>query len=283
MYKAIVTDLDGTLLRSDGSISPRTVATLQEMRRRGIPVIACTGRCISEAMDVLAGYPLSPIMVLLTGTLVLDTRTQTILHRNCIQPDLAGEILDLLRRDPHNFFYVYCGENLHAFPEMWEKISACGLNQKDIACTQRWMRCDENLAGHIRSGKLDCEKIFAIAPGEARRRAIERSISGRVEVIRAGEDRLEILAKGNSKRRGLMAAFSALNLKPEHTIAFGDSENDIPVAQTCATFVSMENADPELKKYAAAITTSNDDDGVAIYIEQLMQNKQLQEDTALWI
>ena len=283
MYKAVVTDLDGTLLKSDSSISPRTAAALQALQQRGVPVIACTGRSISEAMDVVGGYPLHPIMVLLTGALVMDVQTGCILRRSSIAPDLAGEILDLLRQDSDTFFYLYNGEHLHAFPEMRQRMQHCGMNAKDVACTERWMVCDAQLADRVRRGALICEKIFAIVPDPGRRAAIGRAVAGRAECIRAGEDRLEILAVGNNKRTGLLAALQALNLQSEHILAFGDSENDIPLAQTCATFVAMENADPALRSYAARQTASNDADGVAMVMEELFQLQPPREEKTLWI
>lgn len=275
MYRAIATDLDGTLLRSDGSISFRTAAALREMYRRGIPVIACTGRSLAEAMDALAGHPIHPILILLTGALVLDTRTGHVLSRSVIPSAQAASALNLLRRDSDHFFYVYNGANLHSFPEMRERISSCGLNARDIACTYKWMICDENLEYRVRSGGLDCEKIFAVLKDERCVPALRGALGNQAQCIRAGVNRFEILAAGNNKRTGLFSALREMRLLPNQILAFGDSENDIPLAQVCATFVAMGNADAELLRYTTEQTVTNDEDGVAVYIERMLREGKL--------
>lgn len=283
MYRAVVTDLDGTLLRSDSSISPRTASALQALQDRGIPVIACTGRSISEAMDVLSGYPLHPVMVLLTGALVMNVRSGEILHRSCIAPETAARIAQLLRREETCFFYVYSGKTLYAFPEMRQRVYRSDMNPKDINCTLRWMQCQEALAEQLQTGSIACEKIFAILGDPERQEALEHEICKLAACNRAGAGHLEILAPGNSKRTGLLAACMQLGLNPEHIIAFGDSENDIPLAQTCAAFVAMENADSDLMKLSTLQTASNNADGVAIMIEDLLKNQQFEEGKTPWI
>ena len=113
--------------------------------------------------------------------------------------------------------------------------------------------------------------------------ALEAEIAPLAACNRAGAGHLEILNPGNSKRTGLLHICRELNLNPEHIIAFGDSENDIPLAQTCAAFVAMENADPALMKLSTLQTASNDADGVAIILEDLLKNKQFEEGNPLWI
>lgn len=275
MYRAIATDLDGTLLRSDGSISSGTAAMLREMHRRGIPVIACTGRSLTEAMDVLAGHPIYPTLILLTGALVLDTRTGRALSRSVVPSEQAANVLHLLRRNPDHFFYVYNGESLHAFPEMWERTASCGLSARDIACTRRWMVCDENLERRVRSGELDCEKIFAVLKDGRCMPALRAILGNQAQCIRAGDDRFEILAAGSDKRTGLFSVLREMHLEPRQILAFGDSENDIPLAQICEAFVAMGNADAKLMRYTTAQTLDNDADGVAVYIERMLREGKL--------
>ena len=275
MYRAIATDLDGTLLRSDGSISPGTAAMLLEMHRRGIPVIVCTGRSYTETMDVLAGHPIHPIMILLTGALVLDVRTGRTLSRKIVPSTQAADILGLLRGAGDHFFYVYNEAKLYAFPEMWERAGACGLNEKDIACTRKWMVCDENLERRVRSGDLDCEKIFAVLKEDRCPPELREALGDQTQCIRAGANRFEILAAGTNKRTGLLSALQEMRLEPQQVLAFGDSENDIPLAKTCATFVAMENADNELMRYTSEQTAKNDADGVAVYINRMLREGKL--------
>lgn len=275
MYKAVAIDLDGTLLRSNGSISKRTLAVLSELKKRGVEVIVCTGRNISETMDVLKECPVSPVMVLLTGALVMDVGKKQILYHSCIEAAIAKDILQLLRREKNCFCYVYFGEYLYAFPEMKKMIYQCGLNQKDIECTGRWIKYEEHLREKIAGGEIKCEKIFVMPKNSAQRNHIIRKTSGKAECVCADSGKLEIVAAGIDKAKALKLVLEYLNIRPEQVLAFGDSKNDIPLTQINATFVAMENADPELAKLSDTQTKANDADGVAIFIEELIRKKEI--------
>lgn len=275
MYKAVAIDLDGTLLRSDGSISSRTARALSALKKRGLPVIVCTGRNLSEVEDVLDFDAICPIMVLLTGALVIDVQTGEKLYGDFIDANVAVDILKTLRNEPNCFFYVYSGKHLYAFPEARRALYRCGLNQKDLECTERWLVCDEYLDTKIAEGEIVCEKIFLITNDLERMDRTIHSFSERVECIGAGVGKIEIISKDNDKATGLAVALKQLNLCRNQVLAFGDSKNDLPLARACKTFVAMGNADPELSEISDMQTETNDKDGVAKTIEDMIQNEKL--------
>ncbi|CAM5675120.1 HMP-PP phosphatase [Mycolicibacterium aubagnense] len=100
--------------------------------------------------------------------------------------------------------------------------------------------------------------------------AAARSVVGSLATVTmSGPGTVELQPCGVTKATGLALAAEHLGLSPEKTVAFGDMPNDIPMFDLAAHGVAMANAHPELKAVADEVTTSNEDDGVAVVLERL--------------
>ena len=86
---------------------------------------------------------------------------------------------------------------------------------------------------------------------------------------------LEFVDRGVSKGSALLRLCEMLGISPDQTVPFGDEENDRPMLRAAGLGVAMGNAVPEIKAEADAVTSSNEEDGVAEFIEYLleMENK----------
>jgi hydroxymethylpyrimidine pyrophosphatase-like HAD family hydrolase len=93
---------------------------------------------------------------------------------------------------------------------------------------------------------------------------------GLVGVTMAGPGVVELLPLGLSKATGLSLAARRLGLKAADTIAFGDMPNDLPMFAWAAHGVAMANAHADLKAIADEVTTSNEEDGIAVVLERLL-------------
>ncbi len=100
---------------------------------------------------------------------------------------------------------------------------------------------------------------------------------GRFEVVSMGTTELEITARGVSKGTGTQALLHELGVGPERAVAFGDGGNDLPLAAVVGRFVAMGNADDEVKDAAFEVCPSVLDDGVAIWIENMLAAGGLEE------
>jgi hydroxymethylpyrimidine pyrophosphatase-like HAD family hydrolase len=100
--------------------------------------------------------------------------------------------------------------------------------------------------------------------------AAREAAGGFVTVAMAGEGIVELLPLGLSKATGLSLAARRLGIKAAETIAFGDMPNDIPMFAWAARGVAMANAHEELKAVADEVTSSNEEDGIAVVLERLL-------------
>lgn len=96
------------------------------------------------------------------------------------------------------------------------------------------------------------------------------TVGNLVDIVMAGPGIVEILPLGLSKATGLSLAARRLGVKAAETIAFGDMPNDIPMFGWAAHGVAMANAHAELKAVADEVTTSNQEDGIAVVLERLL-------------
>lgn len=93
----VVTDLDGTLWGVDRVVHPRSLAALEQLERRGIPVLVATARRSGPVRQLLAGNGLRLPAVLLDGAVVRD-RSWTTVHFDAFEPATAVAVLDVFRR-----------------------------------------------------------------------------------------------------------------------------------------------------------------------------------------
>ncbi|WP_175400399.1 HAD family hydrolase, partial [Streptomyces prasinopilosus] len=100
--------------------------------------------------------------------------------------------------------------------------------------------------------------------------ATARSVVGSLATVTmSGPGTVELQPCGVTKATGLALAAEHLGLERGRTVAFGDMPNDVPMFHWAAHGVAMANAHPELKAVADEVTTSNEDDGVAVVLERL--------------
>ena len=89
-------------------------------------------------------------------------------------------------------------------------------------------------------------------------------------VVRTAPFYLEIISKKISKGQGIRQVCEYIGIRPEEVIAFGDAENDISMIQVAGMGIAMGNAEPAVKEVADRITLTNNEDGIAVALEQIL-------------
>ena len=89
-------------------------------------------------------------------------------------------------------------------------------------------------------------------------------------VVQTAAFYLEVIPRAINKGQGILDICRALQMQPEEVVAFGDAENDIPMLRAAGVGVAMGNADPAVKAAADMVTLSNNEDGIAFALDQLL-------------
>ncbi len=258
----IATDLDGTLLRTDGTVSARSRAALAAARARGIPVVPVTGRGPRLLATVRQYVGEQSLAVLAQGGYVVDLATGVELSVSALPPAVAGKALALIE-DAVGDLIIAVEEVAdltgplrvqHGFE--WPFPEAAVLLQRAEV-----LRGDA-LKVFVRSPAYDQDDLLAVA--------VDVLPPDLVEVTHAGLGFIEICPPGVTKATGLAVAAARHGVRPAGVLCFGDMPNDLPMFAWAGHSVAVASAHPAVLDAADTVTLSNDEDGVAAYLEVLL-------------
>jgi Cof subfamily protein (haloacid dehalogenase superfamily) len=257
----VASDLDGTLLRSDLSVSARTVAALDALASSGIPFVMVTGRPSRWMAPVFEQTGLRGPVVCANGAVVLDPSTGETLAEWPIPPDALAEVTRRLRDAvPGITFAAEYGDSL-----LREDRYPTRLDEKRPEV--RVGTYEEIVATPVpkllaRLPDTDADLLLARADAaiDGLATATHSSFVGLVEISAAGVTKATGLAY-MAERYGVQAA---------DVVAFGDMPNDIPMLAWAGRSVAVGNAHPAARAAARGTTARNDDDGVAAHLERLL-------------
>ena len=262
--RLVATDLDGTLVRSDGSVSDRTRAALATVEQAGAVLVLVTGRPPRWMAPVVAETGHRGLAVCANGALVYDLHTERVVRSHLIDADAAGQIVAALRRDlPGVAFAVEQGP-VEGVPG--------GFGREEVY-RPRWDVAEVQVAPIEELVAEGAVKLLArhedMGPDELLA-AARQSLAGLAEPTHSAYDGLlEISASGISKASGLASLAEEHGVDAAEVVAFGDMPNDLPMLTWAGHAVAVENAHPEVKAVADEVTATNDDDGVARVLERL--------------
>ncbi|MGW5332371.1 HAD family hydrolase [Streptomyces bauhiniae] len=260
-YGLVATDLDGTLLRGDETISPRTREALAAATAAGAAHIVVTGRAVPWTRHILDDLGYRGLAVCGQGAQVYDAGRHRLLTSVTLDRQLAGVALAKIEAEVGPLYLAASRDGLDG-----EVMVGPGY-----AVTGRLPATAFTDAADLWEAPLN--KIYIQHPTlstDELAEAASRAAGGFVTVVMAGEGIVELLPLGLSKATGLSLAARRLKLKAADTIAFGDMPNDVPMFAWAAHTVAMANAHPELKAVADEVTASHEEDGIALVLERLL-------------
>jgi Cof subfamily protein (haloacid dehalogenase superfamily) len=261
--KLIVSDMDGTLLRWDDTVSEATVAELERWRADGVPVVLATGRpprWMHRIREVLR----HGTAVCCNGAVLLDLETFEFLDEDLVDPAVLQQVTgELRRRRPDIWFAVEYGDQFRHEPvyqPRWD-VNAPGVEVTSLA-EMVTAPVAKLLARHE---SLPRDEFVAL---------VEEVVGDLATVTNSsGEALAEISGAGVTKASGLAKVAARHGVGPEDVVVFGDMPNDIAafewVRDGGGRAVAMAHAHADLLAVATDVTGTNEDDGVAEFLRSL--------------
>jgi len=248
----VATDLDGTLVHSDGSVTAYTREVLARHDERGVPVVFVTGRPLRWARDVFEHVGSHGLAVCANGALVWDVAGDAVFLERPIPVEVAREVAERIRAAvPGSLFAVENSAGLGLEP---------GYVVRRPAPETRVAALDDLLERPplkllARHEELTPEDYWARA---------EEVVGDLVTITWSSVGTLlEISAAGVTKASTLALLCDRLGVDAADVWAFGDMPNDLPMLTWAGTAYAMANAHPTVVACADHLAPSNDDDGVA--------------------
>jgi len=256
--RLVASDLDGTLVRSDLSVSERTREVLARVERAGALFVMVTGRPPRWMAQVAQDTGHRGLAVCANGALVYDLHTERVVQDFRIDGATALQLVESLRAQvPGITFAVEKG------------LDGFG---RESAYVPRWDNGEVLVAPVDELVEPGVVKLLARVEGTRSDDLLARArevIGELAECTHSSRDGLvEISASGVSKASGLAVLADEWGIEAPDVIAFGDMPNDLPMLAWAGRSVAMGNAHPDVIEAADEVTASNDDDGVARVLER---------------
>ena len=261
-----VSDLDGTLLRSDQRTSAYTNRVINSLTEKGMIFSYATARSLVTAKKVTAGLDARIPLIIYNGAFIMDNRTEEII--DAVYFD--GSVQDLLDRlfaegiYPIVYAYINGKEKFSFVPELASEGVKTFAESRAGDIRTNIVQAPEEL----RKGNL----FYITCIGDpAKLKPLYEAYKDRYHCvyqvdIYSRDQWLEIMSREASKANAVRRLKALLNC--DEVIAFGDGKNDIDLFEAADRSYAVANADGELKSLATGILLSNDEDGVARFLEE---------------
>ena len=265
-YRLIAMDLDGTLNNDRKAIDPPTRQALLNVQDKGVRLALASARPLPglyKERDILNLTDHHGILIACNGGAIVDATDGAVLSSDTMDMEAARRVLRSLERLPVTPI-IDDGQRFYVTDRDGYKVQ--------FECMNNRMTCVElpNLADRLTWAP--CKILMSMEP--ARLRDLQQQIAAFLDddltVVQTAPFYLEVLPRRINKGDALRAACRAVGIDPAEAMAFGDSENDIPMLQAAGLGVAMANANDDVKAAADVVTLSNNDNGIAAALEKYL-------------
>lgn len=244
--KAIITDLDRTLLRTDKTLSEYTLDIMRKCHDKGIAVMTATARPERSILQYHKQICFDAITTMNGARIILPNAVL----ENGISRLSGKHILSKLVVMPDTLISVETSDGIYSNAEIPE-----------WNCTYY-----DDFPNLPTQGTL--YKVLVSSKGNALYGQVENILTDDVYYTVANGNLMQIMSKNATKWKGICAMLEALNMSKIETVYFGDDNDDIEPIQMCGTGVAVANAIDTVISEADYVTGNNDEDGVAHFIEE---------------
>ena len=278
-YKLIAFDMDGTLLDNNKKIPPRCLNALWAAAERGCLIVPATGRMLSGLPDELRSGPIR-YHILINGALVYDSAENKVLYEGNIEVPQAVELCSYLDTLPVLYDCYIDNEGFMA-GEMCDRAEPYFENAKNMFQYVMNTRTRVHVLADFmneRGSGVQKMQIYFRPDQEVLRRQLLKGLPEKFPHFVATTslpNNVEINSTKAGKDRGLAGLCRALGIDISEAIAFGDGSNDTGMVGLAGLGVAMANAEDEVKAVAKAIALSNAEEGVGVFIEELIATGQI--------
>lgn len=269
-YDLVAIDVDGTLINSEDRLTPATKAMIQEVQSRNIRVTLASGRPRLTLAPLLAELHITEPYISSTGAHIIDPANDKTLYYATLPKNALTTIAELARAAQVPFLFQ---ESDRVFYEG---------SKETLQRLSDTYKIDITVADKFKAHFIGVEDLL-----QMRIEPIKVYICGAPSIVQDIEEQLheqnlpiyttysappylEITSSDATKGEAIKRLTSYLGIPLERVIAIGDSLNDLPLFQVVGTKVAMGNAHPQIKAIADRIAPTNDEDGVAWALRELV-------------
>lgn len=291
MYKLVAIDLDGTMLNKYGIITENTKNVIKKVQEKGVEVIIASGRPINSVKNFSKEINSQKYFISGNGAITYDIKNDKILYENILNKNKVLQVIKICEENSI-YYNVYTENGIIAKNLNYNTLYYYKENINKLEENKTHINIVENIYDYIENRNEKILKIM-ICDGS---KTIFNSIMKKIreitdieildvshmsrKIIKQGTEEIaleyfytEISAKDVDKWNALEKLIELMNITKEEVVTIGDNANDIKMLKNAGLGVAMGESAPYVKECANEVTTSNDNDGVAVILEKMFLDK----------
>lgn len=271
MIKLIALDLDGTTLNSEGHLDSKTKIVLEETIAKGIQVVIATGRVLSALPEDVLEITGIRYAITSNGANVVELNTEKSIYTNFIDVNAVEAVLETLRE--YDFMTeVFTAGNAYIEEAVYSDVEKNGSPFNNTSYLLATRKPIAGLFDYIFNHKRAIENInlnFINPEDKKMMKQVLTSIEN-ISITSSFDYNLEICGLNTSKADALRQLCEKLDVSAKEVMACGDSDNDIEMLKYVGMPIAVANAKEQVRTIAQYIAPTNDENGVAVAIENLV-------------
>ena len=259
-YSLVAIDIDGTLLTSEKTILPETIKDIEEASEKGVHIVYCTGRGVSEMQEIIEFLPSIRYGVCMSGALVYDFKEHKAIYINSVPKNIVNKIIEVSKNDEGM---------IHLLTENESIVDENQINHMNDFHMGVYQPMFMKIAKTVKNIKEEANKYESIPKlniyfqsEQVRKEAYEKIKNLNIDLTFNEKTALEITAKNSTKGNGLLTLASYLGIPISQIIGIGDSNNDYSFLNIVGLPIAMGNANKNIKNISKYITDDNNNNGV---------------------
>ena len=249
--KIIFSDIDGTFLQDDHTVSARNAEAVRALLASGIPFVLVSARMPEAIYPIMQSIGVTIPIISYSGALALTAEGET-LEDVRVDAGAAGMVLSALEdRYPELTVNYYAGRRWYVRDEDDPRVR----HEEDIT--------------HSKSERGNFDMLLMGEPAVCERAESDLAAAyPMLHVVRSAPNLVEIMEASVSKESGIRAMLGHYGLTADDALSFGDNYNDLEMLRFTKTSVAMANAPEDIKKAATDVTKSNAEDGIWWWLKE---------------
>lgn len=268
--KVIAMDLDGTALNHQKQLTERTRAAIQNAAKSGIQIVVATGRTFSSLAPEVLAMPEITCAITSNGAVVNRIPDGAVLLHNYPNPETVSEIAGMIQEEKIDT-EVCTGGQAYIGQSYYDRVLE-GKTNRDVQYVKTTRHPVSDIYQFLLEHRVAIENInlnFKTLEEKQQWQQRFQKLPG-VTPTSSFLFNVELGGATTSKAHALQALLDEWQMTSQQVMAFGDSENDLGMIQMAGIGVAMANGMEEVKQAADLLAESNEEDGVAKIIEQLI-------------
>lgn len=288
MYKLVAIDLDGTMLNKYGIVTDKTKEAIQKAKEAGIEVIIASGRPIDSIKQIAKDIKIEKYFISGNGAIIYDISKSEIIYENTLKKQ---KVLDIIKICEENSIYY----SIYTEKEIIAKSLQCNVlyyhkeNAHKEETEKTHIHLVEDMYDYVANTEDKIIKITVCDNDQVIFKSVLRKLKEIDEievldishmsrkVIKQGTEEVtieyfytEISAKNVDKWTAIEILKEKMNIKTEEIVTIGDNINDKKMLENAGLGIAMGQSHPAIKEIADKVTKTNDEDGVAQALEDLI-------------